>query len=111
VDEIDRTQLQGLDREIAVGGRRADHQDRRGPRVIGEGAQHAEPVEVRHDEIEGHHVGLEELDLLQRVQPVPRVTHDLHVGIAAHHLAHDLAHERRVVDHQEADGRAHAGFR
>ena len=67
--------------------------------------EHAEAVEVRHHQIERHHVGLELGDLLERLEPVARDADDLDPRARRQRLAQHLARERRVVDDQHPDAR------
>ena len=52
----------------------------RGPCSGRQRAQHAQPVEVRHHQIERDHVGLQLGDLLERLEPVARDADHLELG-------------------------------
>jgi hypothetical protein len=106
-------QLQRFDGDPTIDGARAHQHDPRRTRHLGQAAQHAEPVELRHHQIERDDVGLQGRALLERVEPVPRDTGDFDARRCRQHLAQHLARERRVIDDQHANGpqRGHAALR
>ncbi len=70
-----------------------------------QGREDAEAVELGHDQVERHHVGLELGDLLERVEAVVGDPHHLETRVGAQHLAHHLAREGRVVHHEHPHAR------
>jgi hydrogenase maturation protein HypF len=82
-------------------------QDARGV-VGGEDApRRLEPVELRHADVHQDHGGPEARGLVDRLEPVRRLRHDLDVVLAAEQHPEARADHRLVVDDEDAD--AHAG--
>ena len=88
VNELERPGCEGRDGELAVPVGHA-HDDDAPPLLRLERAQHTQPVEVRHDEVEGDHVGLQLGDLLERVDAVGRFHAKLPVLVKHGHEAAD----------------------
>lgn len=65
-------------------------------------AQHAEPVEHGHREVERDDIGIELLDQLERVGAVVRGRHHVELAVAAQDARQHGARERRVVDDEHA---------
>ena len=81
-------------------------------RRVGLGAQQAgggDAVELRHADVHEHDVGPVAVDGAQHAAPVVGLADDLDALRAGQHHPQPRAHERVVVDEQDADGRAHAG--
>jgi hypothetical protein len=106
VDEVHGPQL-----EAAQGHVRAFRGQRREQEYGDGGLLHdllegLEAAQARHLDVEGHHVGLELLDLVVAVLAVDGHSHHLDVGRGVEHARERAAHEGGVVHHQHAD---HAG--
>src|SRR5271170_6466760 len=66
-------------------------------------AQHLHAVHARHFQIESDNVRTKLLNLAQSDQAVHSCAHDLDGGIAEQCLGDQLAHQRRIIDHEHAD--------
>ncbi len=65
-----------------------------------------DPVDARHSHVHQHDVGKEFDDLLDRVQPVVGLSHDLDVGLVLEHEQQAAAEQRVLVDEQHTYGGA-----
>jgi hypothetical protein len=102
VNELDRPRFKGLDRKQALLIARA-YDDASGLGLVAKGPQHAETIEVWHEQVEGHHVGLELGDFLEGIEAIAGNAHDLDLGIARKNFAYDFARECGVVDNQDTN--------
>src|SRR5205823_11067274 len=62
-----------------------------------------EPVELRHADVHQHDVGLQRADLVDRLASVGGLPDHLHRRLGVEDHAEPGAHERLVVDQQDAD--------
>jgi len=102
VAPTDRAELERLEAELALAVGGADDDDARGAHLR-QGLEHADAVEVGHDQIEGHDVGLELGDLLEGVEAVAGDADDEDARAGAEDLAQHLARKGGVVDDQDPD--------
>jgi hypothetical protein len=110
VDEVDRTQLEGLERGLAPPLRQRgahDHRHRVGAHQPGE---KLEAIHAGHLDVQRQDVGAKALDHLPGLDWIGRRADDLQPRVGRQHLPEHLPHQRRVVDHQHAR-LAHAIFR
>jgi len=72
-DEIDRAELERLERRFVAGARRpgTQHHDR-SRRLAHDIAERAQPIELRHVHVERNDVGIERVDLFERVVAIAR---------------------------------------
>ena len=89
-------------------GRGAEHHDR--ARCLAHDVpERVEAVQLRHVHVERDDVGIENLNLLQRVVPVARGAGNLELPRVGDDLGDDRAHERTVIDDEDArHARGHA---
>ena len=105
-NEIDRTELQRAQRDVGAAlGQRRHHHDRHRPQPH-QVLQEREAVHARHLDVERDHVRIELLDLLARRERVAGSADDFDVRRARQDGGQELAHQRRVVDHEHFDGHA-----
>ncbi len=101
--KINRAPHEGLDSNTGAplrGG--AEHDDRR--RALGHDApQRGQTIHTRHLHVERDHVGMESLDLAQRIQPVVSLAHHSYAGIDIQPLGQPMAHKGRVIHYQDAN--------
>jgi hypothetical protein len=72
--------------------------------VCGEDAlRRLEPIQIGHPDVHEHDVRMEARRLLDRLEPVARLGHDLHVLLARKQHAKARPHHRLVVGHEHAD--------
>ena len=76
--------------------------------LAGDLPQHFDAVHARHVDIERDHVRVQLVDFLQPDGAIHGGADDFDGRIALQHLRDQLAHQRRIVDHQHADFLAHA---
>jgi aspartate carbamoyltransferase catalytic subunit len=104
VHQLHRARLERGHRQLTLFARTAHHHHARRGRPR-QRAQHPQPVQVRHHQIQRHHVWLQRGDLLQRVQPVARGVHHGDARRGGEHLPQHLAREGRVIHDQHPDRR------
>jgi hypothetical protein len=100
-DDLDGTQLERADRHRGPrSGVRADDDDG-ARRFRHDVADRAQPIELRHLEVEGDDVRLVQVNFADRIQPVARGRHDPELAgvriAAAEHVDQNATHERAVV--------------
>jgi len=103
-DDLDGAQLESADRRTGPGaGVRAHDHDGSG-RLRHDVADRAQTIELRHFQVHGDDVGVVLMDLAHRVEAVARRRHDPELGPmpAPQHVAQDPAHQRAVVDDEDA---------
>jgi hypothetical protein len=62
-----------------------------------------QPVHFRHADVHEDHVGVVAADSVDRLEPGPRFTHDLDVGLDAQDHGEAAADQRLVIDDQHPD--------
>jgi hypothetical protein len=103
VHEVQRAQLQPAQGDVGpLAGQRGQQQDRRGA-LAHDAAQRLQAVDPRHLHVQRDDRGAQREHLLQPVLAVDRGADHLDVGRVPQHPREGLAHERRVVDHQDPD--------
>ncbi len=101
--EVDRARLERVERDRgAVAGEAREHDDAR-RRLRHETAEHRQAVHDRHLDVERDDVGPERAARLEAQLPVARGAHDLDPARLGQESAEGVAHERRVVDDEDAD--------
>jgi len=105
-DEIDRSQFQGKQRLARpLGGERRDHDHRQGPQPH-QLVEELQPVHVGHLDVERHHIRVEQLDLLARIDRVFGGADHHDVAVAAQGAGQDLADEGGIVNDEDLDAHA-----
>src|SRR5208337_3809383 len=82
--------------------------DDRQPPAAHDFFQRINPVQSGHFEVERHHIGRQVPDFLQRKIAVDRRTHDLDRVILFEDIGNQLAHQSRVIHHQNPHWLSHA---
>jgi len=102
-DEIDRAQLQRLERDVGTAlGQRRHHHHRHGAQTHQLGEE-VDAIHARHLHVQGDDVGVEVADHLARDQGVGGRADAGHVGLAVDDLGEHAAHQGRVVYHHHSD--------
>ena len=106
-DKVDRTQLQRLQRGLGAAlGQRGHHHHGHGPQPH-EIREEGDAIHARHFHVEREHVRFQFLDALASHERVAGRAHDFDVVRGLQYLDQDLAHQRRIVDHEDFDFLAH----